>query len=423
MTILWLKVRFLFSALFVLLGLLSVSPALAVSSTQTTTDSILPASSGALQIDTEQSSNDESGSGGNSASDGTYERAMIIDVKNISQQTKSGAQQLQAYELEFLSGALKGQIRTVSSDVTGNPGGIQPSKGDKVIVFLQPNPSGGEPIPYLESFDRRAAMYWLLVLFIAAMVFLAGWQGLKIALSILLSVLLIGLVLIPTFLKGINPIPVAMALVFVLASISSVLSIGWNKKSFVTVIGTLGGVLVAYLISVIFSNWAHLSGLSTEEDRLFFDKNPLLNPQGLLFAGIMIAALGVVEDVAVSIASGVMEVRQANTRLGYKELFRSGMVIGRDHMGALANTLVFAYVGGSLSTLLLYTQYGSSWAKFINFDSVVDEVIRSLAGTIGLVFTVPITAVLAAWLALRIKKNRDIIREASSWHGEHQHPV
>ncbi len=120
-------------------------------------------------------------------------------------------------------------------------------------------------------------------------------------------------------------------------------------------------------------------------------------------AGIIIASMGVVEDVAVSIASGVEEVREANPTATFKALFRSGMVIGRDHMGALANTLVFAYVGGSLSTLLLYTQYGGSWAKFINFDSVVDEIIRSLAGTIGLVFTVPITALLAAWFAVRSK--------------------
>jgi uncharacterized membrane protein len=97
------------------------------------------------------------------------------------------------------------------------------------------------------------------------------------------------------------------------------------------------------------------------------------------------------------------------------------MIIGRDHMGALANTLVFAYVGGSLSTLLLYSQYGGSWAKFLNFDSVVDEVIRSLAGTIGLIFTVPITALLAAWFALRMKSPAKVIHDAQGWHGEHKH--
>ncbi len=340
----------------------------------------------------------------NSAAAGTYESGIVTAVKTTTQETSSGEQQLKSYDVEFRSGPLNGQTRTLSSDVSTNPYGLTPQVGDKVIVNLQPDPNGGEPLPYLESYDRRGAIYWLIALFFGTMVLLAGWQGFKIASSIIISVLLIGLVLIPAFLHGMDPIPVAMALAVVLAALSSVLSIGWNRKSFVTVIGTLGGVLVAYLISRIFGSWAHLSGLSTEEDRLFFDQNPLLNPRGLLFAGIIIASLGVVEDVAVSIASGVIEVRQANPNLGFKQLFRSGMVVGRDHMGALANTLVFAYVGASLSTLLLYSQYGGSWAKFLNFDSVVDEVVRSLAGTIGLVFTVPITALLAAWFALRFRR-------------------
>lgn len=346
---------------------------------------------------------------------------MVIRSSSIIQTTPNGAQQLKSYEIQYLSGSLKGTTQTISSDITSDPYGLDPQPGDKVLIFLQANPEGGAPLAYLESFDRRAAIYWLIGLFVLTLVFLAGWQGFKIATSILLSILLIGFILIPTFLRGLNPIPIAFILVALLATISSVLSIGWNKKSLVTIIGTIGGVAVAYLVSVVFAHWAHLSGLSTDEDRLFFDKNPTLNPQGLLFAGVAIASLGVVEDVAVSIASGVMEVRQANARLGFKELFRSGMIIGRDHMGALANTLVFAYVGGSLSTLLLYTQFGGSWAKFLNFDSVVDEVIRSLAGTIGLIFTVPITAVLAAWFALRTRPVKDLIHAAQGWHGEHTH--
>lgn len=355
-------------------------------------------------IDTEKSPNNERI--GLSGENGTYERAIVLNVKSSTETTPLGVQQVRAYEVQMLTGALKGTTRWISNDTPSNPYSLNPRTGDRLLIFLQTSPSG-ERLAFIEGYDRRAAVYWLLILFVLTLVFLAGWRGFKIAFSIFLSILLIGIILIPSFLKGLNPVPIAFGLVAVLAALSSVLSIGWNRKSFVTVIGTVGGVIVAYLVSLIFASWSHLSGLSTEEDRLFFDKNPLLNPQGLLFAGIAIAAMGVVEDVAVSIASGVMEVRQANALLKFKDLFRSGMIIGRDHMGALANTLVFAYVGGSLSTLLLYTQHGGSWTKFINFDSVVDEIVRSLAGTIGLVFTVPITALLAAWVALKWKR-RDI---------------
>lgn len=335
------------------------------------------------------------------ANDGIYERALVRSVSNTTATTTHGAEQMQSYVIQFLSGPLNGEQRTIASDISSSPYRLDPRPGDKVLVYIQPNPTGGEPLLFLEGFDRRAAMYWLIALFALTMLLLAGWQGLKIALSIFLSLLLIGFVLIPSFLKGLNPVPIALGLTVVLTALTTCLSTGWNRKSFVTTIGTLGGVFIAYLVATVFANWLHLAGLASEEDRLFFDKNPMLNPQGLLFAGIIIASLGVVEDVAVSIASGVMEVRQANPKLGFKELFRSGMVVGRDHMGALANTLIFVYVGGTLSTLLLYTQSGGAWAKFINFDVIVDEILRSLSGTIGLVFTVPITALLAAWTARR----------------------
>lgn len=336
------------------------------------------------------------------ANDESYERAIIKSVASSEDEIPSGGQQKQRYTIEYLSGPLKGQIRTLSSDIDSNPYDLKPVPGDKVVILMQPNPEGGERLAFLEGFDRLGVMIWLVILFVFALVILAGWQGFKVAFSILLSVALIGLVLIPAFLKGINPIPVAIFLSVVFTSLSCVLSMGWNKKSWITIAGTLCGVLTAYFISVVFGNWARLGGLATEEDRLFFSKNPTLDPRGLMFSGIIIAAMGVVEDVAVSIASGVAEIRKANPKLNIKKLFHSGMIIGRDHMGAVANTLIFAYAGASLSTLLLYNQYGGSWLKFLNFDIVSDEILRSLSGTIGLVLTVPITAILAAIACLKL---------------------
>lgn len=329
---------------------------------------------------------------------GTYESARVINLRlDTATSARTGALR-ELYEVEFRGGKLSGQRVTISSDVLANPYELEPRLGDKVVVFVQPDEQG-EVRYYLEGFDRRIPLVWLAVLFVLTLTLLAGRQGLKVAASIGLSVAIIGWVLIPAFLKGINPVPIAMILTALLTFLTTGLSTGWNRKSVITAIGTLGGVLVAYLISLVFSDWAHLSGLATEEDRLFFAQNPSLNPRGLLFAGVIIAAMGVVEDVAVSIASGVEQVRAANPALSLKSYFTAGMVVGRDHMSALANTLIFAYVGASLSTLLLYTQYQGSWLKFFNFDLVADEVIRSLAGTIGLIFTVPITALLAAWVA------------------------
>jgi len=341
---------------------------------------------------------------------GSYVGGRILDVRVEQSGTEQARQTQTVYDVELRGSDLGGRKISVTSDVTSNPYQLTPRKGDRVVIYVLPGETGDLQF-YLEGFDRRVPLTWLLVLFVLVLVALAGWQGLKVAFSICLSIAIIGWVLIPSFLNGVNPIPVAMALATVLTFLSTGLSTGWNKQSFITALGTLGGVVVAYGIATIFANWAHLSGLSTEEDRLFFSQNPTLNPGGLLFAGIIIAAMGIIEDVAVSIASGVEQVRRANHALGFHELFRAGMVIGRDHTAALANTLIFAYVGASLSTLLLYAQYDGSWLKFLNFDMVADEVVRSLAGTIGLVLTVPVTALLAAWAASRPLKRGGIRRK------------
>lgn len=367
-----------------------------------------------LSASTDTAATVETGEGGR---DGQYERAIVEEVKRGTETTGTGGAQVESYVVRFLSGPLNGQTREIKNGVGSNPYGVQPRAGDKVVIFIQSSADIGQ-VFYIEGYDRRAAMIWLIVLFVLSLVLLAGWQGFKVALSIIISIVLIGYVLIPAFLRGVNPIPVAILLSGLFTLISGGFSIGWNRKTYVTAIGTMGGALMAYFISWIFADWAHVNGLSTEEDRMFFDKNPALDPRGLLFAGIIIASAGVVEDVAVSIASGIAEVKRANPRLSFRQLFQSGMTIGNDHMSALANTLVYAYVGGSLSTLLLYTQFGGSWLKFVNFDSVVSEVIRSLSGTIGLVFTVPITALLTAWV---FQKRNVTQEEASGGHVGHHH--
>lgn len=334
--------------------------------------------------------------------EGIYERARILNIETQTQQTSSTtSQQVEAYHLKFLSGPLEGQERTILNEVGSNPYKLRPAASDTMVTFLQRGETSDNWDIYLEGFDRRGAIVLLVLLFVSMLILLAGWQGVKVALSIGISLGLIAYVLIPAFLAGWNPVPVAIILGGVFTLLSCGLATGWNKKALITAAGTMGGALIAYLLSLLFVDLTHLSGLSTEEDRLFFQKNPALNPRGLLFAGIIIASVGILEDVAVSIVSGVSEVHRANPRLGFRHLFLSGMVVGRDHMSALANTLIYAYVGASLSSLLLYKQYGQSWLKFMNFDTVVDEIIRSLCGTIGLIFTVPITALLVAWAVTR----------------------
>lgn len=332
---------------------------------------------------------------------GEYERAVVASVTAGNQETAAGGEQVRIYTVRFLSGPLKGQTREIRSGVNSNPYQIDPKAGDTVVIFMQPSAEEGGWSLYLEGFDRRTALFMLFGLFFLTLVLLSGWQGAKVVVGIIFSLLLIGFVLIPLFLRGVNPVPTAIILSGVITLVATGLASGWNRKALIVSAGTMGGALVAYILSLIFVEASHLSGLSTEEDRMFFRDNPNLNPRGLLFAGIILAAVGAAEDVAASVVSSAAEVRRANPRVTFKELFGASMTVGKDHMAALSNTLIFAYVGASLSALLLYTQFDGSWLKFINFDIVVDEIIRSLAATIGIAFTVPVTALLAAWYIRR----------------------
>lgn len=392
--------------LFLSLGLFSVSHfayAQSTSTPATTTSTSSNASTTTATMQPTQGIADhatlaEKGQNKPLRQNGAYESGRLTSIKLETHGDEKTQTQHQTFDVEMRSGYLKGTTVSISSDLDSNPYQIQPRVGDKLIIFIQ-QAENGDPVFYLEGFDRRIPMIWLFALFVLTLALLSGWQGIKVVLSIIISIGLIGWVLIPAFIKGINPIPIAIALSGIFTMISSGLSFGWNKKTLSTTLGTIGGAIVALLISIVFASWSHMNGLSTEEDRMFFAQNPTLDPRGLLFAGIIIAAMGVIEDVAVSIASGIEQVRHANPSASFRALFTAGMFVGKDHMAAMANTIIFAYVGASLSTLLLFSQYDSNWLKFLNFDSITEEIIRSLAATIGLVFTVPITALLAAWFA------------------------
>jgi uncharacterized membrane protein len=358
---------------------------------------------------------DASGSGGTDAStnpnnitvqqEGSYVSARIMDVRTETTTSTEGGQIHQQYDIQFRGGSLNGQKKTIVNDVSSNPSQIEPRIGDNVVINVLPDDQG-QIHYYIEGYDRRGPFVWLITLFVFALVLLAGMRGLKAAFSIILSVGIIGWVLIPTFLKGADPVPVAIILAGVLTYITSGFSVGWNRKSAIAAIGTMGGGFVAFVVSYAFTNWSHLSGLFSEDDRIFFTQNPLLNPHSLLLAGIIIASIGIVQDVATAITNGVEDIWHTKPNLSFKQLFRAAMIVGQENIGTFANTLIFAYVGGALSLFLLFTQYQGSWLKFLNFDAVMNEAVFALSGTIGLVLAVPITALLAVWLEMRPRKRR-----------------
>ena len=171
--------------------------------------------------------------------------------------------------------------------------------------------------------------------------------------------------------------------------------------------GTAGGLSAAAGIAIVVGILANLNGLSNEEAQmlLFMSQDIQYNFQGLLFAGIIIGALGAVMDVSMSIASAMDEIQRVGTNMTLKSLFESGMNVGKDVMGTMANTLILAYTGTSIPLLLVFMTYEQPFIKLINLDFLATELIRALSGSIGLVLAIPITAIVSALLLTKVNTN------------------
>ena len=201
-------------------------------------------------------------------------------------------------------------------------------------------------------------------------------------------------------LKGANPIPITILISIVVTILTMFIVGGINKKSIAAVVGTSGGVLVAGIIAYYIGSQVKLTGLSSEEATMlmYIPQEVNFDFRGLLFSGIILGSLGAVMDVGMSIASSMDEIHKANPNLTRKELFKSGMNVGKDVMGTMTNTLILAYTGSSIPVLLLFMAYETSIAKILNLDVIATEAIRSLAGSIGLVLTIPLTALVSSTL-------------------------
>jgi len=338
-----------------------------------------------------------------------YETALVLEFKenvrpmNVndsgSASNVQGMVSIQEVKLRILSGKFKGQERIVENSMFVNPVNLEIKKGDKVIVYLEESGDGDFSVQ-IHDYYRLPQLFWLLGIFLAVILIVGRGKGFRALISLLLAILLIFKVFIPLVLSGINPVWSALIISFLITVISILIIIGRDKKTVPVILGTTGGLFLAALLAITFGNLSRLTGLSSEEARILSgDFN--LNFKGILFSGMIITALGAIMDVAVSIASGMAEIARVNPNIERKRLIKSGINLGRDIIGTMSNTLIFAYVGTSLFVLLLFTEYGESYLKFFNFDFVAEEIIGALAGSIGLILVIPFTAVISGYVETR----------------------
>jgi uncharacterized membrane protein len=316
------------------------------------------------------------------------------EIIKVSFTRQAGRQRCQLITAVFRTGPYRGRTARLINELNGYPTDIRYRVGHQILV--QEMVEGASSRFVIAGPVRADTLYLLTMLFVLSVVLLAGWQGIRSIVSLGLTLMVIFYLLVPAVLRGVDPVKVTL----VLASLSTVLTIflvgGVNRKTVAAVIGTVSGVLAAGYLAWYFGERALLTGYSDETAQMLGYTVNAVNFKGLLFSGIIMGALGAIMDIAVSIASTINELKQSNPQIGFQELIGSGFRVGRDAIGTMVNTLILAYVGGSFPLLMLYQMYRTPFGQIVNSDATATEIVRMLAGSIGLWAAVPATVVSAA---------------------------
>ncbi len=333
-----------------------------------------------------------------------YEEGIIENIQESVQKNGQQVTSQQKIKVKILSGPLKGKTYYIFNTPSNNPLSLKIKVGDKVLLYAEKD--GKKYDVQIQGFYILPDLLLLLFLFLALIAIIGGKQGIKTIFSLLLASVLIFKFFVDGILSHHNPILLAVLISSLITIFTFIFISGFNKKSLSAILGTVSGVVMAALIAWFFGNLTHLNGLASENARNLLYDGVSLNFKGILFAGIILGALGAVMDVAMSVASTIAEIKKAQPNIDQKGLIKGGMAVGKDIMGTMSNTLIFAYVGSSLFLLLLFKQSGESYLKFLNFNFVGEEVVRSLAGSIGLILTIPLTAFIAAYLETHFSRKK-----------------
>lgn len=346
------------------------------------------------------------------------ERAKVLDVEVLDEDTLENDffEENLLVTLELLTGEYKGQQFQVTHSLTGSFGyDILVNPGDKVLVTVEDFGEGAVEV-YISEYLRDTYVYWVFAIFVALLILLGGFKGVKTVVTLVLTILLILKLLLPGLLAGYNPILLTILVSFIITLVTIIVVGGANTKSYAAIIGVLGGVFVAGIIAYVIGSKVRLTGLSSQEAMMlmYIPQGVNFDFRGLLFAGIIMGALGAVMDVGMSIASSMEEIKNANPTISTKALVMSGMNVGKDVMGTMANTLILAYTGSAIPLLLLFTAYQDPLVKIINLDIIATEIVRAFTGSIGLILCIPLTAITAGLLKDKFdkKKNTDEDRKA-----------
>lgn len=312
----------------------------------------------------------------------------------------------QELEIRILSGDHKDEIMTVTNYMSALFN-VDVGQGDRIIVRIMTDEEGSYYASVF-NYDRGIVLGVFLLIFFALLAVLGGKKGVGALAGLLLTLGCIWFILIPCLIRGVPAIPVTIGVSAVAAAAGLIFLNGYSKKTLCAVCGCVGGVLAAGIAAAAVGTLSPMNGFNMQEaeNLILYGADKGLKISGLLVCGVLISALGAVMDVALGIASSVWEMREQNPDATAGSLFRSGMQIGRDAMGTMANTLILAFAGSSLNMLILVQTYDIPFLQLINTDSIALEVVQSVAGSFGILLTVPLVAFVSARLMVHGRNRR-----------------
>lgn len=329
--------------------------------------------------------------------------AEVTDVlaDNASPDTWTEGRRIgqQLLEVKVLTGEHKGAVLEAANFLSAYAN-VDAKVGTKVIVRLDVDEQGELYVVSVPAYNRAPVMLGLALIFAALLVIIGRKKGVMALVGLVYTLACIWFIQVPMILRGAEPVLVSIIIVALTTAASLLFLTGLSRKTLCAVLGCVCGVGVAGIFAAVSGSISQLNGfnLPEAEDLVLRATQDTVRISGLLVSGILVASLGAVMDVAMSISSSCWELRQLNPGLPKAALFRSGMNIGRDAMGTMANTLILAFAGASLNTLLLFRIYGYPAIQLFNSDAIAVELIRGLAGSIGIILTVPLVAALSAAL-------------------------
>ena len=331
-------------------------------------------------------------------------KAKIIEAGEIYERDNGsgGKETVQNVKVKILNGEKKDEkfdaTFLLTYDMDNKIVGYGLREGNTVYVKI--SEESGEVKVVVQDVVRQKYLIGLILFFFASIILIGRKKGIKAIIGLIITIVAVLFVLVATIFKGYNAIIVSIGTCFIITILTFWILGGWNKKTISAALGTVGGVVLAGVIATLVGYLAQLSGAGKEEAIMLSvaSKDVVFNFRELLFAEIIVSALGACMDVGMSIASSLSELKIKKPSMTAKELFKSGMNIGGDMIGTMTNTLILSFIGSSLVLILLYMSASMSVTDVINIEAIATESVCAISGSIGIVYTVPITAAIYAFI-------------------------